>query len=589
MNADVLSNAERDLLAIALLGQMERVAATGLQPSHFTTPPRANVWAKMLELAAKGEPVNAHVVPELGDEHTQQGLLEAVAQVPLSLDVESTSRAVQREARNRQIRKLAGAIFESEEPTDEELDRLRSLLEPEPSGGGIDFAVTRGDEVADPAQVPWLWRGWLARGMLHLLAGQPSGGKSVLSSKLVADLTRARLDANEPVRVGWVSLDHEPQERIVGRVCAAGGDREVLFLLGNVETSKGPEPWTLAQIEPLRRAIETHKLGLVVVDPVGYGLKGDGNEYASVGGQLSRLAELAESTGAAILAISHSRKGGSHDSLEAAIGSVAFVGVPRSVWVAGKDRSELDGPRLLAVVKPISTVPPALGYRIVDSGLPGEIPVIRDLVEIEGKSAEDVTRPVEPPDRAERRSEAGRWLVAFLSGGPRPKAEIVEAGEREGYAARTLQRASKELGLTIQDHGRAGSTWALPGQVIAPTFIAPTRSPGTGANSSLVRGHKSFIAPTQRDWRELGATSESISSDTAHGTINGEGGQIPEPGTEDFDATEAVPVMEPETLEEPETFDDWEPWRGRRVANEPDSAIVPLSAYLPQQRKQRYA
>jgi Mrp family chromosome partitioning ATPase len=41
----------------------------------------------------------------------------------------------------------------------------------------------------EPEPIAWLWRHWLARGMVHLLAGQPGVGKSTLAYKLAATIS----------------------------------------------------------------------------------------------------------------------------------------------------------------------------------------------------------------------------------------------------------------------------------------------------------------------------------------------------------------------------------------------------------------
>ena len=40
-----------------------------------------------------------------------------------------------------------------------------------------------------PQPIDWLWRGWLARGKFHLLAGAPGTGKTTIAIALAAAVT----------------------------------------------------------------------------------------------------------------------------------------------------------------------------------------------------------------------------------------------------------------------------------------------------------------------------------------------------------------------------------------------------------------
>jgi hypothetical protein len=48
----------------------------------------------------------------------------------------------------------------------------------------------------------------------------------------------------------------------------------------------------------------------------------------------------------------------------------------------------------------------------------------------------------------------GQWLKAFLSGGRRQANEIIQAGELQGFAERTLRRAKAESGIDSEQEKR---------------------------------------------------------------------------------------------------------------------------------------
>jgi superfamily II DNA or RNA helicase len=38
----------------------------------------------------------------------------------------------------------------------------------------------------EPEPISWLWRDWLARGKMHIIAGQPGAGKTTIALKIAA-------------------------------------------------------------------------------------------------------------------------------------------------------------------------------------------------------------------------------------------------------------------------------------------------------------------------------------------------------------------------------------------------------------------
>jgi predicted ATP-dependent serine protease len=62
-----------------------------------------------------------------------------------------------------------------------------------------------------PQAIEWLWPGWLARGRLHLLAGQPGAGKTTLALEFAAIyLVRRRV-------AGWRENEASERRHLVGR------------------------------------------------------------------------------------------------------------------------------------------------------------------------------------------------------------------------------------------------------------------------------------------------------------------------------------------------------------------------------------
>jgi putative DNA primase/helicase len=80
-----------------------------------------------------------------------------------------------------------------------------------------------------PVPIEWIWQSWLARGRLHLLAGQPGAGKTTLALAFAAikssggvwpDGARAN-----PERVVIWSGEDDRADTLVPRLIAAGATR----------------------------------------------------------------------------------------------------------------------------------------------------------------------------------------------------------------------------------------------------------------------------------------------------------------------------------------------------------------------------
>src|SRR4051812_45362623 len=93
------------------------------------------------------------------------------------------------------------------------------------------LAVQRIDDV-NRQPVRWLWPGWVARGTLTLLDGDPGMGKSTLAADLAAKVSRGTLQNQTPaLNVLILSAEDDPARVIRPRLEAAGADlQRVLFV-----------------------------------------------------------------------------------------------------------------------------------------------------------------------------------------------------------------------------------------------------------------------------------------------------------------------------------------------------------------------
>ena len=75
----------------------------------------------------------------------------------------------------------------------EELDEARNKAAAANSNLNAAYALpVKNGEDFEMTKVEWLWRGWLARGKLHLIAGAKGTGKSTVAYDLAVNQHRTR-------------------------------------------------------------------------------------------------------------------------------------------------------------------------------------------------------------------------------------------------------------------------------------------------------------------------------------------------------------------------------------------------------------
>ena len=142
-----------------------------------------------------------------------------------------------------------------------------------PPNGAATVELVSAESII-PQPIEWTWPGWLARGRLHILAGQPGAGKTTLALEFAAiissggvwpDGARAKLGSV----VIWSGED-DPADTLVPRLLAAGANlQRVHFVHGVREDGRSrafdPARDMLALEAAVRRVGDVR---LVVIDPI---------------------------------------------------------------------------------------------------------------------------------------------------------------------------------------------------------------------------------------------------------------------------------------------------------------------------------
>lgn len=325
-----------------------------------------------------------------------------------------------------------------------------------------------------PKPVEWLWRDWIPAGKFSVLAGPAGVAKTTIAMAFGATVSIAgRWPDGARARTGNVvvwSGEDDPSDTLLPRFIAAGGDPARVFFITGARMNGEIVPFDPARdlvqlVATMERIGNVH---LVIVDPVVSAVTGDSHKNTEVRRSLQPLVDLAATTGAAVLGISHFSKGGQGgDPTQRVIGSVAFGAVARVVLVAAKAKSE-DGELCRILARSKSNLGPDEGgfqYSLEQTeALPG-IDASRVLwgKAVAGTARELLTDPEEQSEESGARESADRFLREFLAKGP-VAAKLVKSNAVEaGHSWATVRRAADGLGVVRRKVGMEGGwEWSLP-------------------------------------------------------------------------------------------------------------------------------
>jgi RecA-family ATPase len=332
-----------------------------------------------------------------------------------------------------------------------------------------NFAIVTMSDIA-PQSVSWHWKGRIPLGKVVTLDGDPGVGKSTLALTFAAMVSTGGIwpdsaDCDYPGDVILMSAEDGLADTIRPRLDAAGADVTRIHAVQGVPLSeREPDVLrmpTLGDISQLRDLIIARGARLVIIDvlmayiPTGV----DSHRDQDVRQILARLSALAESTGCTILLLRHLNKG-KGDALYRGGGSIGIVGAARVGMVVATDPDDADLRVLAPLKNNLAAAPPSLTYRLV----PDEL---YDVARVQwvGESSHSAAQLLsERDDDDGTLNEVQGWLEDYLmQEGPCRSRDVKTAGQKEGHALRTIQRARDKLRVVVRQNGFPRQTyWELP-------------------------------------------------------------------------------------------------------------------------------
>lgn len=338
--------------------------------------------------------------------------------------------------------------------------------------------LTRADKIA-PEAVAWLWRGWIARGKVHVVAGAPGTGKTTAALSLVATLTTGgRWPDGSQAQVGdaliWSGED-SPQDTLIPRLIAAGADRKRVHIISGFIDERGRRPFDPATdiaVLSERLAVLSPPPMLLVIDPLVSAIAGDSHKNAEVRRALQPLVELAQVRGVAVYGISHFSKGTQgRDPTERVTGSLAFGALARVVMATAKLPEHEGCGRILVRVK--SNLGPdsgGFGYDLEEVELDA-YPGVRATRVLWGAALEGTARDLLGRADAQEDDQEGEegaqtviecFVRACLAGGPVTARQMQDDAKSAGYLWHQVKNAATRIGVERSKEGfKGGWSWSL--------------------------------------------------------------------------------------------------------------------------------
>jgi hypothetical protein len=346
-------------------------------------------------------------------------------------------------------------MFSSSHHSPQSLRQLVKKLE-ESGPAGSSWA----DLVETQQSVQWDWPGWLPRGFLVIVAGEPGTGKSALCLRLAASYGH-RL----PWPDGSKFSGHDDRR---GKILWCDSENSLALNLGRL-LSWGLDPAQI--VTPLENPRENFDFNdhfhivklayqarspavrLIVFDSL------TGFHRRTVNPRdtrtiVSLLAYIARGTGKPVLLTHHLRKRTSADrngriTPERLLGSSVIAQVARVIWALDvPNPAEPNNRRLMVIKNNLGPFPEPLGMTIGDDGLHFGPP----------------PQEVLPPRAASPGSEFNRaaaLLQELLANGPLPANHVIAQARAAGLSEPTLKRAKRWLG--IKSNKLPGEwQWELP-------------------------------------------------------------------------------------------------------------------------------
>ena len=305
----------------------------------------------------------------------------------------------------------------------------------------------------EQTEVDWLWYPYIPFGKLTIVQGNPGEGKTFFAMQLAAACTNQKflpdMEPFEPFNMIFQTAEDGLGDTVKPRLVSSGADLKRVLVIDDSEN-----PLSLAD-DRIEKAIRENNAKLMVIDPLQafLGANVDMNRANEVRPVFRKLADIAQSTGCAIVMIGHLNKASGTQSTYRGLGSIDIAAVVRSILFVGKVK---DDPTTRVIVHEKSSLAPpgqALAFSLGDQKGFRWIGAY-DI------SAEDLLAGGEGTRTELKHEQAVKLIYEFLSDGREASvAEINKEAIERGISERTVRLARNSMKDKLESERRGKDWW----------------------------------------------------------------------------------------------------------------------------------
>lgn len=335
-----------------------------------------------------------------------------------------------------------------------------------------------------PKNTDWLWKGWIPKGELTLLAGPSGAGKSSLTFLFASQISNGgKWFDDTPCSKGKVLIwsgEDSLETTIVPRLIAAGADlSRVQVIEGRRNPDGTPIHFDPAKDFPLlSRQVKERGYSMLIIDPIVSAITGDMNKANEVRRGLQAIVDFAKDQNCAVIGITHFSKSSSgRTTVDRFIGSQAFTAFARMNLVVDKD-PDVDECIFAKAQTNVASLKGGFRYKLDLVTVLGNIYDVVKIVFLRATegTAQQQLDAIDPKLRDGRGGggvklkAAVQTLELILSKGPRSVAVIREEADRCGIAQDTLEKAKRELGAK-HEKVNGEYCWYIPAQGVTASEV----------------------------------------------------------------------------------------------------------------------
>ena len=305
----------------------------------------------------------------------------------------------------------------------------------------------------EQTEVDWLWYPYIPFGKLTIVQGNPGEGKTFFAMQLAAACTNQKflpdMEPFEPFNMIFQTAEDGLGDTVKPRLVSSGADLQRVLVIDDAEN-----PLTLAD-DRIEKAIRENNAKLMVIDPLQafLGANVDMNRANEVRPVFRKLADIAQSTGCAIVMIGHLNKASGAQSTYRGLGSIDIAAVVRSILFVGKVK---DDPTTRVIVHEKSSLAPpgkALAFSLGDQKGFRWIGAY-DI------SAEDLLAGGEGTKTELKQEQAVKLIYELLSDGREVSvAELNKEAIERGISERTVRMVRNSMKDKLESVRRGKDWW----------------------------------------------------------------------------------------------------------------------------------